>query len=241
MVYFAWQLSSDDDQETAGAAATQASGGVPALRLLSERTAAPDTETSTATKEAIKPSLIQAEKKNRPVFDRPEAQRKQNTSTACHKTGPFPDEQQAQAFAASLQPSPAQAEIQAESAKRRIGFWVKWPEEVTLAGARSVMGELRNRGVSDMSIVPLDNKHYAISLGIFGTRYYMEQRVDEMRALGYTPIVEGRYKQVTRYWLIVQDMDASGIARMRSQVAQMQGIALQSTDCGSVAFADGLK
>lgn len=230
IVFFAWQFSRDDGQGE-DVAAAQTPGDAPLLLLLGERTDAAGSKKEIETGKEAGAEPDQAEKKKEPVQSRQPDPVNQRAATSCYRIGPFQDKQRAQDFAASSQLASVQAAVEEESMRRRIGFWVKWPEELTLAGARSVMGELRNRGVSDMSITPLDNKHYALSLGIFGTRLYMEQRVDEMRALGYTTIVEDRYKRVTVYWLVMRGVDASIEARLEPLMLQMRDIALVSRDC----------
>ncbi len=233
-IYFAWQISYDGKPETGVTMTRQKDSEAPSLLLLSERTPLPG-PSQTVKQEKETPAPIPVKKPAAPapgssqVPDQP--QTPSAVAAACYRIGPFESRQQAENLAASKLLASTQTVIEEGEERRRAGFWVKWPEELSLSGARSVMNELRNRGVTDMSISPLDNKRYVLSLGIFGTRYYMEQRVDEMRALGYTPVVEDRYKEVAVYWLRVNEMDAKTSEGLKALIGQNQGVTMTPQGC----------
>jgi hypothetical protein len=150
---------------------------------------------------------------------------------SCYRVGPFQSRHMAGKLITDMRLPALQSRVEEKTSNQRSGYWVRWPEELTLAGARRVMGELKSKGVTDLTITPQDNKRYAISLGIFGSRHYMELRVDEITALGYTPVVEDRYKKVINYWLKLDMIDTAIIDQLNSLAQQIQGAKVISEIC----------
>ncbi|HFD92288.1 MAG TPA: hypothetical protein ENJ22_03275 [Gammaproteobacteria bacterium] len=236
-IFFAWQMSYDGKAETDTVMKGQLDSEAPTLLLLSERERLSGPTQNSIREGKKAPATLPVKK---PAASAPEPgpakvperlQTGNAVASTCYRIGPFEDRRQVEELAASHQLAATETSIEEEQEKRHAGYWVKWPEELSLSGARSVMNELRNRGVTDMSISPLDNKRYALSLGIFGTRYYMEQRVDEMRALGYHPVVEDRYKEATVYWLRVGKADKKTSESLRVLIGQNQGVTMLPLDC----------
>ncbi|HFQ92194.1 MAG TPA: hypothetical protein ENK29_04870 [Chromatiales bacterium] len=237
-IYFAWHISHDGKPAVDNASPRPAQGQAPSLLLLSEREPMPVTlparggrmaDAAVAAREAGAQAAPEAGPK--PASAPGQARTADEPAMACYRVGPFEDRRQAESLAATEPLQSVPTTIEEARERRRAGYWVKWAEELTLPAARGVMSELRGKGVSDMSISPQDNKRYVLSLGVFGTRYYMEQRVDEMRALGYEPIVEERHKEVSVYWLHTGQMDAGARDGLRALAGEMGGARIESVQC----------
>ncbi len=206
IAFFAWHYAHKESGDRAKRIVAADAADIPSLVLLSERGA----------------HEVQVKKQIQVV---------QNKPVICYRVGPFRNKDQLKNLAIETILPNSKFKIEEEASNQRSGYWVRWPEEMTLAEARRVMRELKGKGVTDLTITPQDNKRYAISLGIFGSRHYMEQRVDEITALGYTPVVEDRYKRVINYWLELDISDAVIIDKLSLLAQKIQGAELVSEAC----------
>ncbi len=214
IAFFAWHYAHKESGDGAKRIVVANAADIPSLVLLSERGA----------------HEVQVKKKIQVVRDKQQDEQ-QNKPVICYRVGPFRNKDQLKNLAIETILPNSKFKIEEETSNQRSGYWVRWPEEMTLAEARRVMRELKGKGVTDLTITPQDNKRYAISLGIFGSRYYMELRVDEITALGYTPVVEDRYKRVIIYWLEFDISDTSIIDKLNLLVQKIQGAEVVSEAC----------
>ena len=214
IAFFTWHYAHNDSEDRAKRTVIANAADVPSLVLLSERGA----------------HEVQGKKQIQVVQDKQQDDQ-QAKPMSCYRIGPFNSRHMAEKLIIDMKLPALQSRVEEEESSQRTGYWVRWPEELTLAGARRVMGELKGKGVADLTITPQDNKRYAISLGIFGSRHYMELRVDEITALGYTPVVEDRYKRVINYWLELDISDPAIIDKLSLRVQKVQGAELISETC----------
>lgn len=85
-----------------------------------------------------------------------------------------------------------------------IGNWVYLAPERSLALARLRLAELKAKGLKDIAIVVKDSPQYAISLGLFRNKSIADERIAEISALGYKPLIMQRFKDTKRTWIRVE-------------------------------------
>lgn len=81
------------------------------------------------------------------------------------------------------------------------GWWVALERLEGRAAAEEVVARLRQFGVTDAYIMPGDEAGVTVSLGLFSERPRALRRLDEVRALGYEPVVSERQRTGTVYWI----------------------------------------
>ncbi len=89
-------------------------------------------------------------------------------------------------------------------------YWVYLPPLPTVGEARVVLRRLKDDGLDDYVRVMRGPMRNAISLGIFSRRDSADRRLVELRAKGYDPQLDLRYKSERVRWL---DVAFSGEAR----------------------------
>lgn len=128
----------------------------------------------------------------------------EHASAQCFTLGPFRKDETAKEILAELSDMGLQSEIRGAKERRTRGFWVYLPSYPTREKAIEEAENLASRGFSDYFIVSDGNRDNAISLGLFNIKSGSERRIEEMRALGYTPKVEVRSDEVNVFWIDTQ-------------------------------------
>jgi hypothetical protein len=119
----------------------------------------------------------------------------------CFELGPSEDHALiAQAESAARQAG-ARTNIRETTRAGTGGYWVRLPDYFSIAEARAKYRELQRQGVDDIAIVPLPDRRYFISLGVYKQKDTMEERRNEVIAKGVMPIVDDRSGDVKLYTL----------------------------------------
>jgi hypothetical protein len=121
----------------------------------------------------------------------------------CVSVGPFRELAQAAAAASSLRGaghSPSQRVAEGEV---WVGYWVYLDEIPTVVAANEILAQVREGGVSDSYVIPGTETGSVVSLGVFSEISRAGRRREELRALGFDPIVADRTQRATVYWVDV--------------------------------------
>jgi hypothetical protein len=89
------------------------------------------------------------------------------------------------------------------------GWWVALERIEGREAAEDVVARLRQFGVTDAYIMPGEEAGVTVSLGLFSEQPRALRRLDEVKALGYEPVVTERQRTGTVYW-IDADLPAPG-------------------------------
>lgn len=81
------------------------------------------------------------------------------------------------------------------------GWWVALEGLEGRAAAEAVVARLRQFGVTDAYIMPGEEARVTVSLGLFSEEPRALRRLDEVKALGYAPVVTERQRSGTVYWI----------------------------------------
>lgn len=127
--------------------------------------------------------------------------KKGQVQASCYTMGPFIDEKTADTSATQLLKRDLKTRQRAETTQHHTGYWVVLKRETKLAEARLLITELKGKGLTDVTIVPNDNKLYTISLGFYSRPDTMKNRKRALTMLGYDINVDDRYRNKTQYWL----------------------------------------
>jgi hypothetical protein len=119
----------------------------------------------------------------------------------CFELGPSEDQALIAQAESAAQQAGARTNIRVTTRAGTGGYWVRLPDYFSIAEARAKYRELQQQGVDDVAIVPLPDRRYFISLGVYKQKDTMEERRNEVIAKGVTPIVDDRSGDVKLYTL----------------------------------------
>lgn len=96
------------------------------------------------------------------------------------------------------------------------GWWVALERLDGREAAEQVVARLRQFGVTDAYIMPGEGAGVTVSLGLFSEQPRALRRLDEVKALGYQPVITERQRTGTVYWI---DADLPGPGRFPDPAA----------------------
>lgn len=189
--FFAWQYSQGGRADTGGPAPPPATDpGVPSLTLLSERSAG----------EASDAGAVPETTGQEPAPPSEPAPPPPPVRKVCVSVGPFDRREAAERARTTAARDDITATLQVQKTRQHVGYWVRMPDELSIGEARSLLRELKSKGVRDVSIVPQEQEgEYVLSLGVFSRRDTMQNRRSTLRRLGYEPEVVDRFRPAESY------------------------------------------
>lgn len=145
----------------------------------------------------------------------------------CASYGPFPSDAAVQQGAARLKPLGIEATSHLVAGKAKLGYWVYLPPFASKREADGAAALLKRRGVKDIYVVTDEANRNAISLGVFSQRTYAEDRLKQMRRMGYRAILAERFRDEPHYWL-----DARGTPGVLPQATVFSDLAEEDAPIG---------
>lgn len=121
----------------------------------------------------------------------------------CVSLGPFRDLPEAASIGATLKRSGLAPKQRVGEGDIWIGYWVHIDNLSSRAQAEQVLRGLREGGVTDSYIVSEDGGH-GISLGVFSEIKRAGTRREQVKKLGFDPVVTDRSRRGTVYWVDVE-------------------------------------
>lgn len=125
------------------------------------------------------------------------------SASGCVSIGPFRDLTEVARASTSLRASGLVPRQRAGEGPVWAGYWVSLAGVGTSAEAQKIIERLRRSGIADAYVVPDAGAGGTISLGLFSDRARALRRVDDVRALGYAPLLQERTRTGTVYWIDV--------------------------------------
>ena len=143
----------------------------------------------------------------------------------CQAIGPFLAMEELQTVSEELSQHGFQARQRTAETQKPNGFWVYLPamEREQVLQAVKILEENSDREY-------YVGKGNFLALGTFDEISRAEIRVEQIRKLGFDPILEARYQTSTEYWLDV-DAQASVADELKTIMQHRPGLRLQDTVC----------
>lgn len=199
IVFFVWHYQKENHGPPGEQGELLQDNAVATLTLLNEVKNIPEGDDS----QSAKAGLNQA-------MDQEQARGVQNEQVGvCYTIGPFVDAPSADQALSMFSESGMAVVIREVDDKEHAGYWVHLPVEDGLAAARRLLQDLKNRKISDVSIMPVDDGRYVVSLGVFNKKTTLDRRYAQISALGYAPVVVDRFKINTTVWVDVTGVETS--------------------------------
>jgi len=147
------------------------------------------------------------------------------SALACQTIGPFLAVEELQAVSEKLRQQGWQARQRTTEIQQPDGFWVYLPAMKREQVLQAVKTLEENR----------DREYYVgkgnfLALGTFSEESRAKTRIEQVRKLGFDPILEARYETSTAYWLDV-DVPAPVAGKLDDILQNRPGLKLQETAC----------
>ena len=129
----------------------------------------------------------------------------------CLSLGPFSDLTDAARASTLLRENGLQPRQRAGEGVVWKGYWVSLEQVPDRLSAEGIIERLRRFGIGDAYSMPDKGRQITISLGLFTERQRALQRMDEVKALGFEPLMAVRERSGTVYWI---DVDVEAPAKL---------------------------
>ncbi len=121
----------------------------------------------------------------------------------CLSLGPFTDLTDTARASTLLRENGLQPRQRAGEGVVWRGYWVSLEQVPDRRAAEAIIQRLRRFGIGDAYLMPDEGQQLRISLGLFTEHQRALRRMDEVRALGFEPLVTERERSGTLYWIDV--------------------------------------
>lgn len=153
----------------------------------------------------------------------------------CRTLGPFADPATAQAAAAALRARGISTRDRTVERSVEDGYWVYISDLGSVADQRRALARLERAGIEDASLMSDAEDAGRISVGIFSEQARAVRRAEQVRALGFRPILDLHQRVQRAFWL---DMGLRA-DQPEPPVTALQGAGAEAGAGGkAIAFAD---
>ena len=154
----------------------------------------------------------------------------------CFSFGPIADGTDLSGIEAWLQQQGGIAELRVGERRELSRYWVYFPPLPSRRAAVERVGQMRERGIEDIYIIPRGDMANAISLGVYSRQESLHRRVGELQRNGFEPSTVPRYKTEKASWLDAafpseHQLDAEAFS------AQFKGIEVSDNACTPAVLA----
>ena len=130
----------------------------------------------------------------------------------CVSFGPFTEKGQADELSNWLQEKKIQTKQRGEGGKQVQYFWIYFSAGESEDEALAAIEDLKGKGVKDYKLINKGNLQNAISLGLFSTQSAVNNRLNELKSVGYKPIIVPYHKNQSIIWVDAR-VDTKGTDR----------------------------
>ncbi len=155
----------------------------------------------------------------------------QDKDTVCYQAGPFVSKQARSSFASKVSAYDMDVDKQWQGHEDAVRYWVYLPPLRSQAEARSVIANLKRKGITDVAVVGSGEFKNAVSLGLFGSRENARERVALLQKHAYTPKINESTVSKTNYWLSFSAGSAISSSRQSRLLRDFSPAQIQQTKC----------
>jgi len=119
----------------------------------------------------------------------------------CVSFGPFVEMYQADELSEWLKKNEIQTNQRTEDGEKDQNFWIYLSPSDSKDEAMVAIEDLKGKGVQDYKIINKGNLQNAISLGLFSTQTAANRRLNELKNIGYQPIMVPYHKNHSIIWV----------------------------------------
>ncbi|MFB3116941.1 MAG: SPOR domain-containing protein [Gammaproteobacteria bacterium] len=149
----------------------------------------------------IEKKLIEELVSSPPEFTTNHAQEPEEERMLCVSFGPFAESYQAGELSNWLKENEIQTKQRTESDGKDQLFWIYLSPSESKDEAIAAIEELRGKGIHDYKLIDKGNLQNAISLGLFSNQAAANRRLNELKNIGYLPIMVPYHKTQSIIWV----------------------------------------
>ena len=136
-----------------------------------------------------------------PEFATNHVQETKQEKILCVSFGPFTESHQAGELSNWLKENEIQTKQRNEGDTEDQYFWIYLSPSETKDEAKVAIADLKGKGVQDYRLINKGNLQNAISLGLFSTQSAVNRRLNELKNIGYQPIMVPYHKTDFIIWV----------------------------------------
>jgi hypothetical protein len=136
-----------------------------------------------------------------PEFATNYVQQAEQEKILCVSFGPFADSYQAGELSNWLRDNDIQTKQRTEGNTKDQYFWIYLSPSETKDQAMAAIADLKGKGVQDYKLINKGNLQNAISLGLFSSQSAVNRRLNELKNIGYQPIMVPYHKTEIIIWV----------------------------------------
>ncbi len=149
----------------------------------------------------IEKKIIEELLSNLPEFTENHIQEPEKGKMLCISFGPFAESLQAGELSDWLRKNEIQTKHRTESDGKDQLFWIYLSPSESKDEAIAAIEELRGKGIHDYKLIDKGNLQNAISLGLFSNQAAANRRLNELKNIGYLPIMVPYHKTQSVIWV----------------------------------------
>ena len=149
----------------------------------------------------------------------------------CRTLGPFADQSAAQKAVVALRARGIEARDRSAESAIDDGYWVYISDLGDALAQRRALARLQRGGIDDASVMTDPDEAGRVSVGIFTDQARAVRRAEQVRALGFKPVLDLHQRIGSTYWL---DMDLRS-DQPEPPVTVLQGSASTTEPNGTAA------
>jgi hypothetical protein len=130
-------------------------------------------------------------------------------AASCVSVGPFLEQAQADAVAATLQRLGFTSRPRAAVDEVRVGYWVRVPNMATAEDAGNAIATLQAAGLADAYVVTDEGPDNTVSIGVYADPKKAAEVAGVATRVGFTPETSDRLRTLDVIWLDI-DRQANG-------------------------------
>lgn len=134
-----------------------------------------------------------------------------NSDPLCFTYGPFPATEQADELTNWFKERNILVNQRTEGERKKQLFWIYLAPKDSRESAIAAIEDLKSKGVRDFRLINSGDLLNAISLGLFSTQASVNKRLNELKSIGYQPIVVPYHDAKVIYWVDVKLTDAQNM------------------------------
>ena len=149
----------------------------------------------------IEKKIIEELLSNLPEFTANQIQEPEKGKMLCISFGPFAESSQAGELSDWLRKNEIQTKQRTESEGKDQLFWIYLSPSESKGDAIAAIEDLRDKGIQDYKLINKGNLQNAISLGLFSNQATASRRLNELKNIGYLPIMVPYHKTQSVIWV----------------------------------------
>jgi hypothetical protein len=149
----------------------------------------------------------------------------------CYTLGPFKSEKQAQEVVLKAKQDDLRMSTRASTEQEYLGMMVYIEGHENRQEAIDTAESLAGKGIRDYMIVNEIDKSNVLSLGVYGLKKNADRRADRLKQLGYSALLEPRYRDRTIYWLDYNQQETPSLVKLIDELKTEEGVSRISRFC----------